>query len=109
MGKTAPRQVGGAKRKVNVPKPTHAYACDEHGMHPQLLIFDALTFTLATGSDEFKTSAIETIEGIRAIKAELPGVLTSLGVSNVSFGFGRAAREVLNSVFLHHCVEAGLD
>ena len=78
-------------------------------MDPQLLIFDALTFTLATGSDEFKDSAVETIEGIREIKAELPGVLTSLGVSNVSFGFGRAAREVLNSVFLHHCVEAGLD
>jgi len=98
-----------AQRKVDVAKRIHGYVCDEHGMDPQLLIFDALTFTLATGSDEFKTSAIETIEGIRQIKAELPGVLTSLGVSNVSFGFGRAAREVLNSVFLHHCVEAGLD
>src|SRR5689334_4813894 len=98
-----------AQRKLDVAKRIHGYVCDEHGMDPQLLIFDALTFTLATGSDEFKTSAIETIEGIRLIKAELPGVLTSLGVSNVSFGFGRAAREVLNSVFLHHCVEAGLD
>jgi 5-methyltetrahydrofolate--homocysteine methyltransferase len=102
MGKTA-------QRKLDIARRIHGYVCDEHGMDPQLLIFDALTFTLATGSDEFKDSAIETIEGIRQIKAELPGVLTSLGVSNVSFGFGRAAREVLNSVFLHHCVEAGLD
>jgi 5-methyltetrahydrofolate--homocysteine methyltransferase len=98
-----------AQRKLDVAKRIHGYVCDEHGMDPRLLIFDALTFTLATGSDEFKTSAIETIEGIRLIKAQLPGVLTSLGVSNVSFGFGKAAREVLNSVFLHHCVEAGLD
>jgi 5-methyltetrahydrofolate--homocysteine methyltransferase len=98
-----------AQRKVDVARRIHGYVCDEHGMDPQTLIFDALTFTLATGSDEFKESAIETIEGIRRIKAEIPGVLTSLGVSNVSFGFGKAAREVLNSVFLHHCVEAGLD
>jgi len=98
-----------AQRKLDVARRIHGYVCDEHGMDPRLLIFDALTFTLATGSDEFKTSAIETIEGIKLIKSELPGVLTSLGVSNVSFGFGKAAREVLNSVFLHHCVEAGLD
>lgn len=98
-----------AQRKLDVAKRIHGYVVEEHGLAPDLLIFDALTFTLATGSDEFKTSAIETIEGIRLIKSELPGVLTSLGVSNVSFGFGRAAREVLNSVFLHHCVEAGLD
>ena len=57
----------------------------------------------------FSTSAVETIEGIRLIKRELPGVLTSLGVSNVSFGLKPAARAALNSVFLHHCVEAGLD
>jgi 5-methyltetrahydrofolate--homocysteine methyltransferase len=102
MGKTA-------QRKLDIAKRIHGYVVEEHGMAPELLIFDALTFTLATGSDEFKDSAVETIEGIRKIKAELPGVLTSLGVSNVSFGFGKAAREVLNSVFLHHCVEAGLD
>ncbi|MBA2504876.1 MAG: B12-binding domain-containing protein, partial [Thermoleophilaceae bacterium] len=80
-----------------------------HGLDPELLIFDALTFTLATGSDEFKDSGVETIEGIRAIKTEMPQVKTSLGVSNVSFGFGGPSRAVLNSVFLHHCVEAGLD
>jgi len=102
MGKTA-------QRKLDIARRIHSYVVEEHGMDPQLLVFDALTFTLATGSDEFKTSAVETIEGIRQIKRDLPGVLTSLGVSNVSFGFGKAAREVLNSVFLHHCVEAGLD
>ena len=102
MGKTA-------QRKLDIARRIHSYVVEEHGMDPQLLIFDTLTFTLATGSDEFKTSAVETIEGIRQIKRELPGALTSLGVSNVSFGFGKAAREVLNSVFLHHCVEAGLD
>ena len=98
-----------AARKVDVARRIHQYVVDEHGMDPELLIFDALTFTLATGSEEFADSAVETIAGIREIKAALPGVKTSLGVSNVSFGFGKAAREVLNSAFLHHCVQAGLD
>ena len=98
-----------AERKLEVAQRIHSYVVDEHGMSPELLIFDALTFTLATGSDEFKDSAVETLEGIRRIKAALPQTKTSLGVSNVSFGFGKAARAVLNSVFLHHCVEAGLD
>jgi 5-methyltetrahydrofolate--homocysteine methyltransferase len=102
MGKTG-------QRKLDIARRIHGYVVDEHGMDPELLIFDALTFTLATGSDEFKDSAVETLEGIRQIKAQLPGVKTSLGVSNVSFGFGKTAREVLNSVFLHHAVEAGLD
>jgi 5-methyltetrahydrofolate--homocysteine methyltransferase len=98
-----------AERKVEVAKRIRDLACDEHGLDPELLIFDALTFTLTTGDDEWKPSAAETIEGIRRIKAELPGVKTSLGVSNVSFGVGQPARAVLNSVFLHHCVDAGLD
>ena len=98
-----------ADRKVEVAQRIKELACDEHGLDPEALIFDALTFTLTTGDDEWKPSAIETIEGIRRIKAELPGVKTSLGVSNVSFGVSPRARAVLNSVFLHHCVEAGLD
>ncbi len=98
-----------AARKVEVARRIHRYVVEEHGMDPELLIFDALTFTLATGAEEFANSAVETIAGIRDIKAALPGVKTSLGVSNVSFGFGKAAREVLNSAFLHHCVQAGLD
>jgi 5-methyltetrahydrofolate--homocysteine methyltransferase len=96
-------------RKVEVAKRIRDLACGEHGLDPEALIFDALTFTLTTGDDEWKPSAIETIEGIRRIKSELPGVKTSLGVSNVSFGVSPGARAVLNSVFLHHCVEAGLD
>jgi 5-methyltetrahydrofolate--homocysteine methyltransferase len=98
-----------AERKVEIAKRIKEIACDEHGLDPELLIFDLLTFTLTTGDDEWKPSAIETIEGIRRLKAEVPDVKTSLGVSNVSFGVGQPARAVLNSVFLHHCVEAGLD
>ena len=98
-----------AERKVEIAKRIRDLACDEHGLNPEALIFDALTFTLTTGDDEWKPSAVETIEGIRRIKEELPGVKTSLGVSNVSFGVSPPARAVLNSVFLHHCVEAGLD
>src|SRR5436190_9536209 len=105
-------EVGMAKtadRKVEVAKRIREIACDEHGLDPEVLIFDALTFTLTTGDEEWRPSAIETIEGIRRVKAELPGVKTSLGVSNVSFGVSPTARAVLNSVFLHHAVEAGLD
>ncbi|MDX6583648.1 MAG: 5-methyltetrahydrofolate--homocysteine methyltransferase [Solirubrobacterales bacterium] len=98
-----------AERKVEIAQRIKELACGEHGLDPALLIFDALTFTLTTGDDEWKPSAVETIEGIRRIKAEIPDVKTSLGVSNVSFGVGQPARAVLNSVFLHHCVEAGLD
>jgi 5-methyltetrahydrofolate--homocysteine methyltransferase len=98
-----------AVRKLEVAQRIYAIAVGEYGLAPGALIFDALTFTLATGEAEFATSAIETIEGIRGIKRELPGVLTSLGVSNVSFGLKPDARAALNSVFLHHCVEAGLD
>jgi 5-methyltetrahydrofolate--homocysteine methyltransferase len=105
-------EVGMAKtreRKLEVAQRIHEIVCTEHGLDPEVLIFDALTFTLTTGDDEWKPSAVETIEGIRLIKEQLPGVKTSLGVSNVSFGIGVPARSVLNSVFLHHCVEAGLD
>jgi 5-methyltetrahydrofolate--homocysteine methyltransferase len=98
-----------AERKVEIARRIKELACDEHGLDPQLLIFDLLTFTLTTGDDEWKPSAVETIEGIRRLKAQLPEVKTSLGVSNVSFGVSPNARAVLNSVFLHHCVEAGLD
>src|SRR6476646_10717328 len=102
MAKTADRKVEIAERISDI-------ACVEHGLDPEALIFDALTFTLTTGDEEWKPSAVETIEGIRRIKAEIPGVKTSLGVSNVSFGVSPRPRSVLNSVFLHHCVEAGLD
>ena len=98
-----------AQRKLEIAERIRAIACDEHGLDPEALIFDALTFTLTTGDEEWRPSAVETIEGIRLIKATIPGVKTSLGVSNVSFGVSPQPRAVLNSVFLHHCVEAGLD
>ena len=98
-----------ADRKVEIAKRIRDMCVDDHGMDPAALIFDALTFTLTTGDEEWRPSAIATIEGIKRIKAEIPGVKTSLGVSNVSFGVSPKARAVLNSVFLHHCVEAGLD
>jgi 5-methyltetrahydrofolate--homocysteine methyltransferase len=105
-------EVGMAKtaaRKLEIAERITQLCCDEHGLDPEVLIFDCLTFTLTTGDPEWRPSAVETIEGIRAIKAEIPAVKTSLGVSNVSFGVSVPARSVLNSVFLHHCVEAGLD
>ena len=98
-----------AERKVEIARRIHDLARDEFGLTPDQLMFDALTFTLATGEAEWIDSAHETIDGIRTIKRELPGVLTVLGVSNVSFGLAPHMRPVLNSVFLHHCVEAGLD
>src|SRR5918995_3431645 len=97
------------ERKLEVAKRITELACDQHGLDREALIFDALTFTLTTGDEEWRPSAVATIEGIKLIKQELPGVKTSLGVSNVSFGVSPGARAVLNSVFLHHCVEAGLD
>jgi 5-methyltetrahydrofolate--homocysteine methyltransferase len=98
-----------ADRKIEIAKRIRDMCVDDHGMDPEALIFDALTFTLTTGDEEWRPSAIATIEGIKRIKAEIPGVKTSLGVSNVSFGVSPKARAVLNSVFLHHCVQTGLD
>jgi 5-methyltetrahydrofolate--homocysteine methyltransferase len=98
-----------ADRKVEVARRIHALACDEHGLPPERLIFDVLTFPVTTGQEDLRDDAHQTIEGIRRVKAELPGVLTVLGLSNVSFGISLAARGVLNSAFLYHCVQAGLD
>jgi len=98
-----------AQRKLEVARRIYEIAVEEHGLRPEALVFDALTFTLATGDPEFVNAAVDTIQGIRLIKQSLPGVLTSLGVSNASFGLSPAARPVLNSVMLYHCVQAGLD
>ena len=97
------------EKKVEVAKRIYDIAVNDHGLKPQDLVYDALTFTLATGDEEFIDSAIETIEGIRLIKQNLPGVMASLGVSNLSFGLAPHARPVLNSVMLYHCMQAGLD
>src|SRR6266542_4437563 len=97
------------EKKLEVAKRIYDIAVNGHGLKPEDLVYDALTFTLATGDEEFASSAIETIEGIRLIKQNLPGVMASLGVSNLSFGFAPHARPVLNSIMLYHCMQAGLD
>ena len=79
------------------------------GMRVEDILVDTLTFPIATGQEETRRDAIETIEAIRELKSMHPGVQTTLGLSNVSFGLNPAARQVLNSVFLHECVAAGLD
>jgi 5-methyltetrahydrofolate--homocysteine methyltransferase len=98
-----------AERKLQIAQRIHQIAVKEYGMRSSDLIFDPLTFTLATGEAEYLQSAVETLNGIRQIKTSLPGVYTSLGISNVSFGLAPAARTVLNSVMLFHAVQAGLD
>ncbi|MGB8983704.1 MAG: vitamin B12 dependent-methionine synthase activation domain-containing protein, partial [Anaerolineales bacterium] len=97
------------EKKLEVARRIYDIAVNDHGLRPQDLVYDTLTFTLATGDQEFANSAIETIEGIRLIKQNLPGVMASLGVSNLSFGLAPHARPVLNSVMLYHCMQAGLD
>ena len=82
---------------------------DNWGMNVGDILIDCLTFPIATGQEETRKDGIETINAIRQLKAEFPEVQTTLGVSNVSFGLNPAARVVLNSVFLHECVQAGLD
>ena len=82
---------------------------DNWGMNVGDILIDCLTFPIATGQEETRKDGIETINAIRQLKSEFPDVQTTLGVSNVSFGLNAAARVVLNSVFLHECVQAGLD
>ena len=79
------------------------------GMRTSDIIVDCLTFPIATGQEETRRDGLETIDAIREVKRRYPDVQTTLGVSNVSFGLNPAARVVLNSVFLHECVKAGLD
>lgn len=102
MGKTC-------ERKVEIAHKIYDICVHEYGLAPNALIFDTLTFPITTGQEDLQTAALETLEAIKRIKAELPGVLTILGVSNLSFGLKQHARAVLNSVFLYHAVKAGLD
>ena len=102
MAKTAENKLSVARRIYNL-------VVGRYGMKPHDVIFDTLTFTLGSGDEEFRRSGIETMEALRLIKKEFPEVHTSLGVSNVSFGLSPAIRQVLNSVFLHYALEAGLD
>ncbi|MEY4157510.1 MAG: methionine synthase [Actinomycetota bacterium] len=95
--------------KMEVAHRLHKIATERYGLRASDLIFDALTFPLGTGDADLRRDGMATIEAIRRIKTEIPGAFTTLGVSNVSFGLKPALRQVLNSVFLAECVEAGLD
>ncbi|GCE13386.1 methionine synthase [Tengunoibacter tsumagoiensis] len=102
MGKTI-------ERKVEIAQKIYDICVNEYQLPPTALIFDPLTFPITTGQEELQTAGVETLTAITRIKAEMPGVMTILGVSNVSFGLKQHARKVLNSVFLYHAVQAGLD
>ena len=97
------------EEKLRIAKRIYQIVTQQYGIQPEDLFFDLLTFTLGSGSEEFRNAAPETIAAIRRLKKELPGVHTILGVSNISFGLAPHARQILNSVFLHECLEAGLD
>ena len=99
---TRERKLAIAGRSVNL-------LGENYGIRPEDIIIDPLVFPCATGDQNYVGSAVETIEGVRLIKQEIPHVKTVLGISNVSFGLPDAGREVLNSVFLYHCTKAGLD
>lgn len=98
-----------AEEKLATAREIHALAVERHGLRPCDILFDPLTFTVGSGDASLRDAAIQTLDAIRAIKRELPGVFTVLGVSNISFGLQPASRRILNSVFLHRAVEAGLD
>ncbi|MFH1837349.1 MAG: homocysteine S-methyltransferase family protein [Candidatus Omnitrophota bacterium] len=97
------------KRKMEIARRLYDIATGEYGINPSKLIFDTLTFSLGTGEEEYRGSAINTFEGIKALKQRYPEVLTVLGVSNVSFGFSPASRKPLNMAFLGNAVKCGLD
>lgn len=97
------------ERKIEVATRIHDLAVNECGLPVGDLVFDLLTFTLATGQDELKNAANETLVAIQELKSIFPQVQTVLGVSNISFGLKGSARKVLNSVMLYHAVQAGLD
>lgn len=98
-----------AKRKLEIALRSYDLLVNKYGVPPRDIIFDPLVFPVGTGDEQYIGAAKETIEGIRLIKERLPQCLTILGISNVSFGLPPVGREILNSVFLYHCTQAGLD
>jgi 5-methyltetrahydrofolate--homocysteine methyltransferase len=96
-------------RKLEIARRSYTLLTEKYGVAPEDIFFDPLVFPCGTGDEKYVGSAVETIEGIRSIKAAFPQSRTILGISNVSFGLPESGREVLNSVFLYHCVKAGLD
>jgi len=96
-------------RKLEIAERSYELLTKKYGIPARDLIFDPLVFPVGTGDANYIGSAVETIEGLRAIKSRFPECKTILGISNVSFGLPAAGREVLNGVFLYHCTKAGLD
>ncbi len=97
------------ERKLAVAQRSARLLTGKYGIPAPDLIFDPLVFPCATGDENYIGGAVETIEGLRLIKSEIPYVKTVLGISNISFGLPPRAREIINSVFLYHCTKAGLD
>jgi 5-methyltetrahydrofolate--homocysteine methyltransferase len=95
--------------KFNIAKRIYELVTVKHGISADALFFDPLTFTVGSGDEKLRDAAVQTLEAIKRIKAELPGCHTILGLSNISFGLPVPARKVLNAVFLHEAVAAGLD
>ena len=96
------------QEKIDIAQRIYDLATKRHGINPEDLVFDLLTFTVGSGDEEYHTAAVEVIEAIREFSFRHPEVGFVLGISNISFGLAKNAREYLNSVFLNHCVEAGL-
>jgi 5-methyltetrahydrofolate--homocysteine methyltransferase len=97
------------ERKLEIAQRSYQLLTQKYGVPPEDIYWDPLVFPCATGDEQYLGSAVETIEGIRLIKEAFPQTKSVLGISNISFGLPAAGREVLNSVFLYHCVQAGLD
>jgi 5-methyltetrahydrofolate--homocysteine methyltransferase len=97
-----------ADRKLAIARRLHDFAVDRFGLPPEDLLFDPLTFTIATGNDDDRRLGLETLDAIEAIAREMPRCQIVLGLSNISFGLNAAARHVLNSVFLDHAVKRGM-
>ena len=97
------------ERKLAIAQRSDKLLTEKYGIPPEDIIIDPLVFPCATGDANYIGAAVETIEGIRLVKENLPFVKTVLGISNISFGLPAAAREVVNSVFLYYCTKAGLD
>src|SRR5207237_911180 len=102
-------QASRAEDKLGVAVRSRDLLTGKYGVAEEDLYFDPLVFPCASGDAAYTGSAMETIEAVRLVKAKLPRCKTVLGISNVSFGLPSAGREVVNSVFLYHCVQAGLD
>jgi len=96
------------QRKLEIAERIYERAVNVHAIDPRDLVFDLLTFTVGSGDEEYKTAAIETIGAIEQFMQKHPECGTVLGLSNISFGLDKDARKYLNSVFLHHCVKAGM-